>query len=113
MNFDNFENIAGLSLGFLLIGVFTKLLIWFVGELRTQVQTSHTREADAETKSDLLQDKFADEATARARLEVEVEFLKSALKNAQAREIELAKEIAALRVQIADLRRLLDERGKG
>lgn len=111
MNFDNIENIAGLSLGFLLIGIFVKLLIWFVGELRGQVQESHNREEMAESKSDLLQDKFADEATARARLEVEVEFLKSALKAAQAREIELSKELALLRVQIEELRRLLDERG--
>lgn len=108
MTFDGFENIAGLSLGVLLIGIFMKLLLWFVGELRSQVSAAHKREDHSESKADMLQDKFADEAAARARLEVEVQFLSSSLKAAQSREAALAREVEKLREELREVRALLD-----
>lgn len=111
MNFNSIENIAGLSIGVLLILLFGRLIVWFVGELRGLVQESHTRENDSETKADLLQDKFAEEATARARLEVEVQFLKSSLSSALAREAGFMHEIETLKLHVEELRRRLDDRG--
>jgi len=113
VSFNGIENFAGLSLGLLLIVAFMKMIVWFVGELRGQVTESHDREELSESRADMLHDKFADEAAARARLEVEVQFLSAALKASQQREISLSREIELLKEEIKELRRILDEKEWG